>query len=117
MKNIKLRLGAKFALVLGALAAVILVVGLSGLSGLGSMHGKQNQLSTSINEGSKDGDVIGKLNQLGGVIRFYTVTDADQPELKQKLHDQLAELFPALEAGLADMHSRYAHDPARLALA
>jgi methyl-accepting chemotaxis protein len=117
MKNIKLRLGAKFALVLGALAAVILIVGLMGLDGLGSMHGKQGDLGTSISEGSKDGDVIGKLNQLGGVIRFYTVTDSDQPELKQKLHDQLGELFPALEKGLADMQSRYAHDPARLALA
>jgi methyl-accepting chemotaxis protein len=113
MKNIKLRLGAKFALVLGALAAVILVVGLMGLNGLGSMHGKQDELSTSIVEGSKDGDVIGKLNQLGGVIRYYTVTDADQPELKQKLHDQLAELFPALEKGLADMRSRYASDAQR----
>ncbi|HYY89397.1 MAG TPA: methyl-accepting chemotaxis protein [Chloroflexota bacterium] len=116
MKTLKLRLGAKFALVLGALAAVVLIVGLAGLTGLGAMHGKQNELGASITAGSRDGDVIGKLNQLGGVIRFYTVTDTDQPELKQKLHDQLAELFPALEKGLADMRARYANEPQHLAL-
>jgi methyl-accepting chemotaxis protein len=116
MKKFQLRLGAKFALVLGALAAVILVVGLSGLSGLGSMHTKQNDLGAEVEAGGKDGYVIGKLNQLGGVIRYYTVTDSDQPELKKKLHDQLAELFPALTSGFAEMEKRYAGDPSHLAL-
>jgi len=117
MKNVRLRLGAKFGLVLGALAAVILIVGIAGISGLGSLKGTTDTVGTSVTEGNSDGKVIGDVNQLGGLIRFYTLTDNDQPALKSKLHDQLAALFPRIESGLKAMRERYSDDPARLRLA
>ncbi|HEX6458939.1 MAG TPA: methyl-accepting chemotaxis protein [Thermoleophilaceae bacterium] len=117
MKNVKLRLGAKFGLVLGALAAVILIVGIAGISGLGSLKKDTGQVGNAVTEGNKDGQVISNLSELGGVIRFYTVTDNDQLALKTKLHDRLAVLFPQITTGLRDMRARYANDPARLKLA
>jgi methyl-accepting chemotaxis protein len=117
MKNVRLRLGAKFGLVLGALAAVILIVGIAGISGLGSLKGQTDKVGTAVTEGNSDGKVIGDLNQLGGIIRFYTLTDNDQLALKNKLHGQLVKLFPRIETGLQAMHARYADDSARLRLA
>ena len=57
MKNVRLRLGAKFGLVLGALAAVILIVGVAGISGLGSLRSETTKVGTSVNEGNRDGEV------------------------------------------------------------
>jgi hypothetical protein len=117
MKNVKLRLGAKFGLVLGALAALILIVGIAGLSGAGSVKSQANDVRTALNESEADGEVIAQLDELGGVVRFYTLTDDDQPVLKQKLHNRLAQLFNQTTSDLAKMRERYAHDPARLRLA
>ncbi len=116
MKNVRLRLGAKFGLVLGALALMILVVGIAGISGLGSLKNDSNEVGVAVTEGNSDGEVIGDLNQLGGIVRFYTLTDNDQLALKNKLHDQLVKLFPEIQAGLKAMRTRYADDPARLKL-
>ncbi len=117
MKNVKLRLGAKFGLVLGALAAVILIVGIAGISGLGSLKSHTSQVGNAVTQGDMDGQVIGDLNELGGVIRFYTVTDDDQLALKNNLHARLVVLFPRITTGLQAMRARYANDAARLRLA
>src|SRR4051794_1031603 len=117
MKNVKLRLGAKFGLVLGALAALILVVGVVGISGLGSIKGDSDQLGLSVVEGNADSEVIGQLNELGGLVRFYTVTDNDQAALKNKLHGRLTTLFPEITTDLGNMRKRYAQDPGLLKFA
>jgi methyl-accepting chemotaxis protein len=117
MKNLRLRLGAKLGIVLGALVVLILTVGVAGMHGVGSMKTDSDHLGTSVNEGNSDGRVVDNLDTLGGVIRFYTVTDDDQLALKNHLHSQLAKLFPELQTGLKDMRARYANDPAREKLA
>ena len=117
MKNLKLRLSAKFGLVLGALAALILVVGLAGLSGLGAMKSDTNKVGTELSRSNDDNEVVAQLNKLGGDVRYYTLTDADQPALKRKLHAGLAELFPETTNDLANMRKRYTDDPVRLHMA
>jgi methyl-accepting chemotaxis protein len=117
MKNVKLRLGAKFGLVLGTLALVILVVGIVGLTGIGSIKNDSNEVGNVLQQDDRDSEVIGQLNEIGGLVRFYTLTDSDQPALKNKLHDRLATLMPEVKDDLGNMRKRYADDPARLSLA
>src|SRR3954454_203334 len=117
MQNVKLRLGAKFGLVLGALALVIVVVGVVGLTGIASMKNDSDEVGVVLQHSNRDSEVIGQLNEVGGLVRFYTLTDSDTPELKNRLHARLASLMPEIKNDLANMRKRYVMDADCLALA
>jgi diguanylate cyclase (GGDEF)-like protein len=108
----RLRVRARFALVLSLLVLGTGALGAFALSGLAHLRDSSDQLRAAVAQTAADGDLRGDLTLFGSQLEGYVAGD-DRP-LRRELRDEIEPNLVYIENGLVKSHRAYRRDPAVL---
>ncbi|MEA2219378.1 MAG: hypothetical protein QOJ35_2004 [Solirubrobacteraceae bacterium] len=109
---LRLRIRARFVVVLGLLVLGTGALGAISLSGLGALRESNGDLEVAVTQSARDGDLRGDLTQFGSQMLLYTATSDGR--LRQGLRREVADNLVNIEGGLATNRGAYAGDPVAL---
>ncbi|HTN25158.1 MAG TPA: diguanylate cyclase [Solirubrobacteraceae bacterium] len=113
--RLRLRIGARFVIVLGLLVVGTGLLGGIALTGLGALSHSNAGLRAAVTESTTDSDVRADAILFGGELQLYfTATD---PALRKALDREIEPRIVDIEAGLAAMFRAYRANPAALRIA
>ena len=110
--RLRLRIGARFVIVLGLLVIGTGLLGGIALTGLAALSDSNAGLRTAVTESTTDGDVRADTLLFGGQLQLYFTT-AD-PALRQALDREIELRTTDIEEGLALMLRSYRNSPLAL---
>lgn len=113
--RIRLRIRARFILVLGLLVVGTGVLGAVALGGLGDLRESNAQLRTAVEQSGLNGRVRADLVAFGGQLQLFVGTG--DGALRREVHEEMEENAADIADGLATMRGTYRTRPADLKIA
>jgi diguanylate cyclase (GGDEF)-like protein len=113
--RLRLRVRARFVLVLSLLVLGTGALGAFALSGLAYLRDSTDDLRDAVTQSTVDGDLRGDLTHFGSQLQAYIMSSSDRA-LRRKLQSEIEPNLLDVETGLAETRSAYRDDPVALAI-